>query len=148
MPFHFPLQAVLHFRQSLEHQQELHLRAANQRVAGARHLLEQIDARIREAHSHQTQQMTNGTTAGELQFLLVCESTLSRRRREQEQELTRQEKLRDDQREMFQQARRRRETLDRLQDRRLRIYHLESARREQRDMDNLFLLRREKTRPS
>ena len=49
MAFHFPLQAVYQFRKSLEHQQELRLRAANQQVAKVHHLLEQTEAGIRGA---------------------------------------------------------------------------------------------------
>ena len=51
MPFHFPLQAVLHYRQSVEHQQELRLRAANQQVVRVQHLIEQTDLRRKELRS-------------------------------------------------------------------------------------------------
>lgn len=142
MPFCFSLQALLHFRQSLEHQQELRLQAANQQVARVRRQVEQIDASIREAHIRQTQQLGTGTTMAELRFLLLCEATLDQRRRELKQELGRQEKVRDDQREIFQQARRQRETLDSLRNQQHHVYQVEAVRREQRELDDLFLLRR------
>jgi flagellar export protein FliJ len=50
--------------------------------------------------------------------------------------------LRDQQREIFQQARRARETLESVRDRQLLMHQKQAARREQRNMDDLFLLRR------
>ena len=148
MAFHFPLQAVLHFRKSLEHQQELRLRAANQQVARVRHLIEQMDQRRRQLDSTQTQQLSSGTTAAELQFGLLCDSELLRHRVVLEQELGRLQQLREQQRQVFQQARRARETLESLRDQQFRVYQKESARREQRSLDDLFLMRREYLRRS
>ncbi len=143
MAFHFPLQAVLHFRQSVEHQQELRLRAANQLVGRARHLIEQLDAQRQDLHSAQVKELSLGMTAVELQFELLCETELFRRRRELEQQLARLEQLREQQRALFQQARQAREMLEAVRDRQLRLYQKETARREQRSLDDLFLLRRE-----
>jgi flagellar export protein FliJ len=148
VPFHFSLHAVLHFRESLERQQELRLRAANQQVARVRHLIEQLDARRQELHSAQTKTLSTGMTAVELQFELLCETELLRHRRELEQQLARLEQLRDQQREAFQQARRARETLEAVRDQQLRLYKKETARRQQRGLDELFLLRREYLRRS
>jgi flagellar export protein FliJ len=142
MAFHFPLHAVLHFRESLERQQELRLRAANQQVARVRHLIEQLDARRQELHSAQAKTLSTGITAVELQFELLCETEMLRHRRELEQQLARLEQLREQQREVFQQARRVRETLEAVRDQHVRRYKKEAARREQRGLDDLFLLRR------
>jgi flagellar export protein FliJ len=143
MAFHFPLQAVLHFRQSLEHQQELRLRAANQQLARVQRLIEQMDLRRRENRSTQTNELSAGVTAAELRFELLCEGELLRHRRELEQQLLRLEQLRQQQRELLQQARWARETLESVRDRQLRVYQKEALRREQRSLDDLFLLRRE-----
>ena len=78
MAFHFPLEAVLHFRKSLEHQQELRLRAANQHVARVHHLIEQMDLRRQQLHSTQTQELSSGTTVAEMRFGLLCEAELLR----------------------------------------------------------------------
>ncbi len=143
MAFHFALAAVLHFRQSVEHQQELRLRAANQRVARVRHLIEQMEAHRQELRLTQSKELSAGTTAAELRFELQCEGELMRHRRELEQQLAGLEKARDQQREIFHQARRARETLASLRDRQLRLYQKELVRREQRSLDDLFLMRRE-----
>lgn len=143
MPFHFPLHALLHFRKSIEHQQQLRLLAANQGVAGLRHRLEQMDDRREEMHSTRQKGLASGTTAAELRFHLLCEAEVLRQRRELEQQLVRLQHLRDQQREIFQQARRERETLESVRDRQLRLYQKNALRREQRSLDDLFLMRRE-----
>jgi flagellar export protein FliJ len=148
MPFNFSLQAVLHFREGLEHQQELRLRAANQQVARVRHLIEQVDARSQELYSRQMADLSSGLTAAELRFGLLCETELLRHRRELEGELVRLQQLREKQREIYQQARRARQTLEALRDSQLAFYRKEAARREQRNLDDLFLMRREYLRRS
>jgi hypothetical protein len=94
MPFHFTLQAVLHFRQSIEHQQELRLRTAKQQVARMQHLIEQMDLGRQELHSTRMKQMSAGMTAAEMRFGLQCDLELSRRRRELDQQLPRLQQLR------------------------------------------------------
>jgi flagellar export protein FliJ len=141
MTFHFSLEAVLHFRKSLERQQELRLRAANQLVARTRRLIEQIEGRIRTAHSQQSQQLGAGITAAELRFAFECETLFDEQRQIMQRELVRLETLRDQQQRIFQQARRERETFESLREHEYRIYVREAARREQRQQDDLFLLR-------
>ena len=141
MAFHFPLQAVFHFRQSLEHQQELRLRAAHQQVAKARRLVEQIDERIRQVQLRESQELGTGTTSAELRFAVGCEAALYQRCHDAEHELLRWQNLRDQQQRIYQQARRERETFESLRDHQLREYESDAARREQRGLDDLFLLR-------
>jgi flagellar FliJ protein len=148
MPFHFPLQTVLHYRQSMEHQQELRLRAANQQVARAQHLIEQMNLQTKELRSMEMEELSSGTSAAELQFGLLREAAMLRRRRELEQQLIRVQQLRDQQREIFQQARRAREMLESLRDQQLHLYKKDVSRREQRSLDDLFLMRREYLRRS
>jgi flagellar export protein FliJ len=148
MAFHFPLEAVLHFRKSLEHQQELRLRAANQQVARVQHLIEQMDLHRQQLRSTQTQELSSGTTAAEMRFGLLSEAELLRHRQVLEQELTRLQQLREQQREIFRQARQARETLESVRDQQFRLYKKDAARREQRSLDDLFLMRREYLRRS
>jgi flagellar export protein FliJ len=143
MAFQFKLESLLHFRQSLEHQQELRLRAANQQVARVRHLVEQLDARRQQFHTAQSKNLASGLPAAELQFELLCDAELLRHRGNLEQELARQQQLHEQQREIFQQARRARETLEAVRDEQLRLYRKDAARKEQRGLDDMFLLRRE-----
>jgi flagellar export protein FliJ len=146
MSFHFRLQAILHFRQSIEHQQELRLRAANQQVARVRHMVEQIDARRQELAAEQGRGLSLGVTAAELRFGMQCDVELVRHKKELLQQLQRFQQLRDQQREILRQARKARETLEGVRDQQLRLFEQEATRREQRNQDDLFLLRREYSR--
>jgi flagellar export protein FliJ len=142
MPFRFPLQALLHLRQSLEHQQELRLRAANQQVARVRHALEQLDDRVRQTQTLCSQYLAGGTTGAELSFLQTTQGLLHSQRQELERELLRCQHVRDQQERIFRQARRERETFESLRDEQLRSYERDQARREQRHLDALFLMRK------
>jgi flagellar protein FliJ len=142
MPFRFPLEAVLHFRRSVEHQQELRLRAANQHVMRVRHLLEQIERRLQESANMRSAQLRSGTSAAELQFSLVCEDAMGAQVPELQRELARLRKLRDQQQRVYRQVRREREILESLRQRQLEEYERATARREQRQLDDLFLMRR------
>jgi len=141
MAFHFPLQAVFHFRRSVEHQQELRLRTANQQVARARRVVEQFDERIRQAQLRQASELGAGTTSAEIFFALTGEAALHQQRQAAERDLLRWQNLRDQQQKIFQQARRERETFESLRDHQLDDYERAAARREQRQLDDLFLLR-------
>jgi flagellar export protein FliJ len=141
MPFRFALEAVFHLRKSLEHQQELRLRTANQLVVGARHLIEKLDERLRRLESDRSHALHAGTTASELQFRDLCQAQIHGHRREMVTELTRLEHLRDQQQKIFQHARRERETFESLRDKQFEEYRRTAARREQRQLDDLFLSR-------
>lgn len=143
MAFRFSLEAVLHLRQSLEHQQELRLRAANQQVARIRRMTEQMENQVRQMHAQQSNSLHAGTTAAEMRFSLECEATLQSQRLLLQGEAQRLERLRDQQQKIFQQARRERETIESLRDRQRSTYEREQARREQRQLDESFLLLRQ-----
>jgi len=146
MPFHFSLQAVLHLRQGLEHQQELRLRAANQQVAKVRHLITQLDMARNESYALQLRQLKAGISGAEIRFHLLRDGAMTEQRRRMEEELARLEKIRDRQREIYQQARREHETLKGLRDQQLDLHRKQSRRREQRRLDDLFLLREQYSR--
>lgn len=142
MVFRFALQSVLHFREGLEHQHELRLRAANQRVAKVRHQIASAEQQLRGLTSAQAQELRTGTTAAELMFAAQCEAQLHRQRHELERQLTVAQKACDQQREIFQRAKREREKLENVRDRQAHAYLRQAARREQRNLDDLFLMRR------
>jgi len=141
MPFHFSLQAVFHFRQSVEHQEEMLLRAANQRAARVRHLLDQLEAVIRTEEILLSERLVAGTTSAELRFALSRAAALEEHHQVLEHELARVQELRDQRQKVFRQARQQREALESLRDRQLGEYERAASRREQRQVDDLFLLR-------
>jgi len=86
--------------------------------------------------------LAGGTTGAELAFLQTTEGLLHAQRQEVEQELLRCQHVRDQQERVFRQARRERETFESLRDEQLRNYKREQSRREQRHLDDLFLMRK------
>jgi len=141
MAFHFPFESLLHLRRSLERQQELRLRAANQQVAKVRHLLDRSDRQLGEMRIQHARQLQAGETIAELRFAATCEAALVKQRRVIEQELARLERLRDQQQQIFHKARLDRETLESLRQHQFAAYERAGRRREQRLLDDLFLLR-------
>jgi flagellar export protein FliJ len=141
MPFRFPLEAILHLRRSLEHQQESRLHAANQQVARVRHLIDGVDHRLQEMRVQAAQQLSEGVTAAEIRFSLLSEIALGHQRLVLQQELLRVQALRDEQQKIYQKVRRERETFEIVREDQLREYQREAARREQRQLDDSFLLR-------
>jgi flagellar export protein FliJ len=77
-----------------------------------------------------------------MEFERATDLGLTHRRGELETELVRAQQFRDEQQRNFRAARRRRETLNSLREHQLRQYQLEATRREQRQADDAFLLRR------
>ena len=142
MTFRFSLEAVLRLRQGMEHQQELLFRAAHQQVARVRHGIQRIDHALGEAEQRSSSTLASGTTSAELLFGLQSEAALLQYREKLGAELIRLGKLRDQQAEIFRRARRERETMESLRDQQLREYKRDALRREQRKVDDLFLLRR------
>jgi flagellar export protein FliJ len=141
MAFRFPLEAVYHFRRSVEHQQELRLRSANQQVMRVLHGIGQLDGRLRQMRLHQSQELGAGTTAAELRFAIMREGLLLEQRQFLQQELLRLQNLRDERQRIFQRARREREIFENLREHQRSQYEREAARREQRQLDDFFLLR-------
>lgn len=143
MPFRFSLEPLLRLRRSVEHQQELRLAEANALVARDRLGIDQLNGAITAWEEQQTGQMRSGTTAAEIQFSLFCGAGMLHRREEMQKELSHHQEISLGCREALQQARKERETLDTLRERQFRMYEQEEKRREQRRLDDLFLLRRE-----
>jgi len=143
MPFRFPLQSLLRFRQSMERHEQTQLEIANQKVADMRGKIESLEESRDLRNEHQRHGLNVGLTGAELQFDLLCNSAVANYRKDMEKELAQLEKLRDQQYDVFRQARLHREILESVRDGQLREYRAEKIRREQRSLDDLFLMRRE-----
>ncbi|HTS10137.1 MAG TPA: flagellar FliJ family protein [Candidatus Eisenbacteria bacterium] len=142
MGFHFAFEALYRLRQSVEHQQELRLRAANQQVAKVRHAIEQLTEQAAQLQVESSEHLASGTIAAEIRFMLHSINMLVLHQREAEQMLARASSMRDQQENVFRQARRERETLEILREQQLQRYQRTQLRRQQQRLDDLFLLRR------
>ncbi len=142
MGFEFAFQALYRLRQSVEHQQELRLRAANHQVAKVRHAIDQVHEQLQRLQTVSTRHLDVGTTAAEIRFALSTMDFLAARDQDLQRILRHACSIRDQQENIFRQARRECETLEILRDQQLNTYKRLQMRREQRTLDDLFLLRR------
>jgi flagellar export protein FliJ len=141
MAFRFSLQMLLRLQKSVERQQELLLQAANARVRQANQQIQEIDAWVEAYRKRRAEGMDTGLRAAEIHFDERCREVLKNHRQYLADELSRREKIREDQRGAFEAARRAREVTDSLRERKMEAYRIEEQRREQRRMDDLFILR-------
>lgn len=141
MAFHFSLDVVLRVRQSLEHQQELLLREANHRVMTLEQQVEELNAWLAADSQQELQQLVCGLSAAELHFDLLCRSALLERRRALEKDAVEARAARNNCAASFHQARQQREVVETLRQRQLELYRQLEARKQQRQVDDLFLLR-------
>jgi flagellar export protein FliJ len=142
MAFRFPLEVLLRVRQGLERQEELRLHDANLRVAMLRQQIEDVDGEMENIEVRRKPQMESGISAAELQFDVLCCSVLAEQKHALEKQLVEAEAFRHFCSEAFREARRQREVMDTLRCHQLQDYTLRESRRDQRRLDDLFLLRR------
>ncbi len=143
MAFQFSLAALLRFRKSLEQQQEIRLLEANQKVADLLRAMEQVDRALAGVAAHDAHELKSGVPAAELHFDLLRRGVLRQWQESLEKELAAARVHQMQQRQAFQQAWRQREVVDTLRREQAHTYEQEQARREQRRLDHLFLLRRD-----
>jgi flagellar export protein FliJ len=143
MAFRFGLEALLRFRQSMERQEETRLQAANQKVRQVLAEIERCEQLERRFRVAQQDSLGEGLSGAELHFDTLRQSTLARRQDALQKERAHLEKLRDQQYQVFRQARTQREVLESLRNAQLHAYQEEKMRRDQRLLDDLFLMRRE-----
>ena len=148
MAFHFTLEAVLRFRQSLEDRELLSLQALLARHAALLHELEQIRQvalNLQEETNLALQQQP--TPAVEIHFAIARLHALEQRQQLIREQLRQLESAIAEQRSLFEQQRRNREVLETLRDAQQRDYRLVQQRREQARLDELHLLRRKQQFP-
>jgi flagellar export protein FliJ len=143
MPYHFPLEAVLQVRRGQERMERLRLEAILSEAARTRALLEQVTRRFFESR-RRFQENLGGTMAGsELQFEAVRGAGVNATRLSLRARLGELDQHRAAQMQLYLKARQRREILENLKHRKLEMYRIEQSRRQQQELDDLFLMRSE-----
>ena len=143
MPFKFPLDILLRFRRSVEIQRELRLQEANQRVTLVEQHIRQLESLKAELRTREIRELESGIRASELHFHGTCRNALSSREQELRQQLKAAEEIRNACLKDYRHARQERDVVDTLRNHQLAEYRGEESRREQRALDDMFLLRRE-----
>ena len=141
MAFRFSLDAVLRFRESVEHSEEASLLRIVQQIVEAEHELQQTGAeqvRVRGQREKDLAFKLPGAhlveiTERELQLKVTADGLRARLRELETQRLA--------QLAIYQTARQDREVLSELQERQRHSYQLQQKRQEQKTLDDLFLAR-------
>ena len=141
MPFRFPLQALLRFRESYERRELLRLETVSRELAAARERTEQARRDREQSLKNLASWLVAGMTASELQFERACDRTRVNRIVACEVQTQKLEDLRQQQLDAYLKAQQQRKILDNLRDRQLASYKLVQSRREQQQLDERFLIR-------
>lgn len=140
MAFRFKIEVLLRLRVSVEHQQELLLRAVNLEVIQMRERIESLEDWAKRLNEQERLWMSSGISGSELHFDAVIQEAVARRRGELMRQLTTLERVRARRREEYEEARRQRELAESVRDHQLRAYRQLQARHEQRGLDDLHLI--------
>lgn len=142
MPFRFPLAALLKYRESIEEREDLLLRNAQQQVSGIRNQILQIQEQQRVLMEEYSKTLRSGVVASELHSFIGHKQQLELALDQLNRMLKEAENRRNQQRKVYEIARQKREVLSTVRDRQMQRYQIEEGRREQRQLDDLFLSRR------
>jgi flagellar export protein FliJ len=138
MGFRFSLAAVLAFRESVERREELSLQQIVLEIAHTHHQIEQLTVEIAQAQESLNKAMKQPMTAFQLQNILAGVDSIVARKKALQDSLVPLEQRREVQRMAYQAANRSRRMLSDMKDRQRDIYDQESARKEQKMLDDIF----------
>jgi flagellar export protein FliJ len=142
MSFTFPLESLLHFRESITRREEVKLQKANHQVNRVEDEIAKLEAHALANKNRRSRELRERLSGAELQFDQLCDSNLARCREARLKYLEQLKKLRDQQFEIYRKARADYEVLKSIRAEHFRLFQKLRARREQRQTDELFLLRR------
>jgi flagellar export protein FliJ len=146
MAFRFPLQTVLRIRRSLEQQEEALLVLINREIQAGISKLEKMDRAVSVLRDNRSSTVASGCTSAELSFFGDCINAVLRSRTRLHSKVDELRKLGALQRERFENCRRQREVVETLRSKQLAVYREQEMRKEQREIDDLFLVRRHSDR--
>jgi flagellar FliJ protein len=142
MAFRFALAPLLRLRQSLEHQRALAFQKASSHVARAQEALTRLDGFLEESAAIDSRSLAAGCMAADLHFAMLLREQLQQLRVQLQEEIRRLEALHEEAAHAYEQALAEREVLESLSARQRRAYQLEQARRQQQEIDAVFLVQR------
>lgn len=141
MPFHFALSSLLRLRESFENIELQRLQAVAAQVAQVRAEIDSIEAEMEASRRQVLEQASAGISGAELHIAALGDSARKERRTVLLAKQDGLERTRREQQARYTEARRQREILCNLRQRQFSAYQLEQSRREQQQIDELFLIR-------
>lgn len=145
MPFHFPLAAVLRYRESMEQREHLALERLQQEIARIEVRMRQIGGVRSTATQAVLAELTRGTRAADVQAAYEHQRALEQQHEALQTLLQELKKQWRQQLVIYELARRNRETVENLRQRQLDAYSREQAKHQQAVIDDLFLMRRRRS---
>jgi len=142
MAFHFSLRALLRLRESVEKAELLRLQTIAAQAVQLRLEIESLDGEIKNRRQELLDQAATGISGAELHLAAESEAARQQRRTQMLSKLNEVEQLRKKQQLRYTHAHQQREILSNLRERQLSVYLREQTRREQQQIDELFLIRR------
>jgi len=138
MKFHFPLETVLRFRESVEQREELELQKAQLEVAGVTRAIEQTTAEIENAQKARERAMQQAIPAAQLQAMVKEAEAAVERKKHLETTLHDLERQRDERLKAWQAAHRKRRMLSDMETRQQAVHEQEQVKTQQKQLDDLF----------
>jgi flagellar export protein FliJ len=146
MAFHFPLEAILRLRRGQERLERLKLEVIASEQAQARMKLENMTEQYFESRRRFQEQLGHEKFGAELQFEDASAERVAAARRALEMRVAKLEQDRLKQFETYKRAYQSREVLENLRARKFEVYRQAQFRREQQELDDLFLMRQNQIR--
>jgi flagellar FliJ protein len=142
MAFHFPLAAVLRYRESRERREYLALESIQRDIIRVETQIREVEEAYSVATQSRTKELSRGSRAATIQSEYQYQKTLEQRREALESLLMELKIKWRQQLSCYDLARRNRETLEKLREKQLDTFNREQSKREQNILDDLFLSRR------
>ena len=140
MAFQFSLRALLRLRQSQEKQEELLFRQACAQVDLLHERIQATTRTLAELNQCEQKMLHAGLRSAQLHFHQLSRSALQETERGLERQLMEAEITRAARQIEFQKARQQREVMETLRHQQSQMYLRQEARREQRQLDEFYLL--------
>jgi flagellar export protein FliJ len=141
MPFRSSLAAVLNLRENLEQKEARILEKRYVELSAAQGRLWEAEQNIIRAQDERAQELSQGTSAFQLQLALGEETRLKNVRDDWQKKLQDAQTNLRQQIEIYKKARQNRDTLDELRKQQAEEYQREQLKSEQQERDELYLMR-------
>ena len=143
MAFRFSLQAVLRLRRSYERRERLRLEIITRRRLHTQQQIDELKSEILEANDRLARTLQAGMPAIELHLEVAQANARAKRQEVLTEQLAKLTQEHRAQQVAYQHAQQQRQIIENLRARLFAIYQQVQARREQQQLDDLFLIRRE-----
>jgi flagellar export protein FliJ len=138
MGFHFSLETVLRFRESVEQREELALQKTQLEIAGVGRAIDRATAEIASAQRARERAMQQAIPAAQLQAMVRDADAAVEKKKHLVAMLQELEKQRAEQMNAYQAAHRKRRMLSDMETRQQDAYEREQVRTQQKQLDDLF----------